>query len=202
MFTGIVETVGTVREIQELSLGRRFVVDAPGWREGLALGSSISVNGVCLTVVASEDTCLQFDAVDETLRRSTLSRIRPGAHVNLETPLTLTAMLGGHVVQGHVDGVAEVENLENRGIERWIRLRMPHELMRYVVLKGSIALDGVSLTVADLNETGLSVAIIPHTAAVTTLGSCGVGDVVNVEVDIIAKHLEKLAVPYLSGRSV
>jgi riboflavin synthase len=202
MFTGIVETMGTVREIQELSLGRRLVVDAPGWGEGLALGSSVSVNGVCLTVIAFEDTSLEFDAVDETLRRSTLSEIRPGAPVNLEKPLTLTSTLGGHLVQGHVDGVAAVENVEERGIERWIRLLMPRELMRYVVLKGSIAVDGVSLTVADLDEAGLSVAIIPHTAAATTLGSCGAGDAVNVEVDIIAKHLEKLAAPYLSGRSV
>ena len=189
MFTGIVEERGTVLEAGafRLVMGCRTVVSDSD------VGASVAVNGVCLTVVARGPEDLAFDLSEETLARSTLGRLRPGDPVNLERPVTLSARLGGHLVQGHVDGVGEVT-----GIERddqggaVLTTRVPEGLLRYAVEKGSITVDGVSLTVAVLAGDGMRVALIPHTLAVTTLGTVVPGDLVNLEMDVIAKYVERL----------
>lgn len=189
MFTGIVEELGTVRALE----GGRLVVECRTVVRDSAVGDSISVNGTCLTVVERGESCLGFDLSEETLVRTGLHRLRPGDGVNLERPVTLLTRLGGHLVQGHVDGVAEVVALEPAGEGATLVVRIPPELERYVVEKGSITLDGVSLTVARLGESGeVGIALIPHTLAATTLGSASPGEPVNLEVDIIAKYVERL----------
>ena len=189
MFTGIVEELGTVRETGT----HRLVVGCTTVATDSAVGSSIAVNGVCLTVVTRGDDELAFDLSEETLARSTLGRLAPADPVNLERPVTLTARLGGHLVQGHVDGVGEVT-----GVDRddeggaLVTVRVPEGLARYIVEKGSITVDGVSLTVAGIAGDGIRLALIPHTLAVTTLGTAVPGDAVNLEVDVIARYVERL----------
>jgi riboflavin synthase len=189
MFTGIVEERGEVASVTPTSLVvscRVVARDAP-------VGASVSVNGTCLTVVANEDGSLAFDLSAETLARTSLGRLAPGSPVNLERPVTLGTRLGGHLVQGHVDGLAEVIAVEPDGAGGVrLLLRVPDGLDRYVVEKGSITVDGVSLTVAAIEGPDVTIALIPHTLAVTTLGSTAPGDVVNIEVDVIAKYLERL----------
>jgi riboflavin synthase len=186
MFTGIVEERGSVASISgsALAVRGRTVVG------GLAVGDSIAVNGVCLTAVAIEDGVVSFDLSEETLARSSLGRLVAGDPVNLERPLTLLARLGGHLVQGHVDAVGTIRDVvpAEAGGAR-LRVSIPAELLRFVVEKGSIAIDGVSLTVAALRDDGVEVALIPHTLAVTTLGSVRAGDPVNVEVDVVARYV-------------
>ncbi len=188
MFTGIVEERGEVLEMADHRLRIRCQV-VPADSD---IGASIAVNGVCLTVVERADDGLSFDVSDETIARTSLQRLAVGAPVNLERPVSLAARLGGHLVQGHVDGVGEVVGVapDGPGGAR-LRLRMPSQLMRYVVEKGSISVDGVSLTVAGVHEDGVTLALIPHTLAVTTLGTARPGDPVNLEVDIIAKYVER-----------
>jgi riboflavin synthase len=189
MFTGIVEELGTVRGLENhrLDVGCRAVT------AGSPAGASVAVNGVCLTVVDGDDRHLSFDLSDETLARTSLGTLRAGARVNLERPVTLASRLGGHLVQGHVDGVGEViEVTPDEAGGSTLRVRIPAELRRYVVHKGSISVDGVSLTVAALHDDGISIALIPHTLAVTTFGAIAAGDVVHLEVDLIAKYVERL----------
>ena len=189
MFTGIVEELGTVRALER----GRLVVECRTVVRDSAVGDSVSVNGTCLTVVERGESCLGFDLSEETLVRTGLHRLRPGDGVNLERPVTLLTRLGGHLVQGHVDGVAEVVALEPAGEGATLVVRIPPELERYVVEKGSITLDGVSLTVARLGESGeVGIALVPHTLAATTLGSASPGEPVNLEVDVIAKYVERL----------
>jgi riboflavin synthase len=189
MFTGIVEERGTVLEAGafRLVVGCRTVVSDSD------IGASVAVNGVCLTVISRGPEELAFDLSEETLARSTLGRLRPGDPVNLERPVTLSARLGGHLVQGHVDGVGEVSAIErdDQG-GAVLTTRVPEALLRYAVEKGSIAVDGVSLTIAELAGDGMRVALIPHTLAVTTLGTVVPGDLVNLEMDVIAKYVERL----------
>jgi riboflavin synthase len=189
MFSGIVEERGVVRAAEP----HRLVV---GCRTVLAdsdVGASVAVNGVCLTVVDRTGEALAFDVSDETLGRTALGRLSPGDPVNLERPVTLLTRMGGHLVQGHVDGVGEVTGFEPDGTGgARLEVRLPVELRRYVVEKGSVAVDGVSLTVAAPPDDGFSVALIPHTLAATTLGEVAVGDPVNIEVDVIAKYVERL----------
>jgi riboflavin synthase len=189
MFSGIVEELGHVRELADhrLEVGCRTVpVDSP-------IGASVAVNGVCLTVVDHASDRLAFDVSAETQARTALGELRPGARVNLERPVTLATRLSGHLVQGHVDGVATVVSVERDDLAgAMLRLEIPAALMRYVVEKGSIAVDGVSLTVAALHDDGASVALIPHTLAVTTLGTAAPADPVHLEVDVIAKYVERL----------
>ena len=189
MFTGIVEERGTVLEAGAF----RLVVRCRTVVSDSEIGASVAVNGVCLTVVARGPEDLAFDLSEETLARSTLGRLRPGDPVNLERPVTLSARLGGHLVQGHVDGVGEVAAIErdDQG-GAVVTTRVPEGLLRYTVEKGSIAVDGVSLTVAALAGDGIRVALIPHTLAVTTLGTVVPGDLVNLEMDVIAKYVERL----------
>jgi riboflavin synthase len=189
MFTGIVEERGEVRAMA----GHRLTVACRVVPTDSDIGASISVNGVCLTVVGNDGASLAFDLSDETIDRTSLRRLAAGHAVNLERPVTLAARLGGHIVQGHVDGVGEVQSVEP-GADGGsvIRFLVPDDLMRYVIEKGSISIDGISLTVATLHPDGVSVAVIPHTLAVTTLGEAAPGDPVNLEVDMIAKYLERL----------
>jgi len=190
MFTGIVEERGAVLETS----GGRLVVSCRTVAEGSDVGASIAVNGVCLTVVERGAGTLAFDVTEETLARSALGRLRPSDPVNLERAVTLLTRLGGHLVQGHVDGVGTVTSLDPNGGGATMRVRAPGEVGRYLVEKGSVAVDGVSLTVAGLEPDGetFGVAMIPHTLAATTLGSVRPGDPVNLEVDVIAKHVERL----------
>ncbi len=194
MFTGIIELAGRVAQLELREDGARLVVEAPGLTP--AVGDSIAVNGVCLTVVECGSGALSFDAVQETLRRSNLGALRPGDRVNLERPLQAGGRLDGHIVQGHVDAVGTLVSMVDEGNARRVRIEAPSELMRYVVEKGSIAVDGISLTVAAVGDDWLEVVIIPHTWDVTNLVSRRVGDRLNLEVDLLAKYVEKL----LQGR--
>jgi riboflavin synthase len=189
MFTGIVEELGAVVE----RAPDRITVSCRSVLADTDVGSSIAVNGVCLTVVERGAGQLGFDLSEETLRRTTLAGLSPGGPVNLERPCTLTTRLGGHLVQGHVDGVGEVVGVEAEPAGgAWMTIRPPAELVRYLVDKGSVSVDGVSLTVAGVDGDAFSVALIPHTLAATTLGTAGVGAAVNLEVDVLAKYVERL----------
>jgi riboflavin synthase len=190
MFTGIVEERGTVVLAPEGRSGGRLAVRAPKVFEDAEIGTSLSVDGVCLTVVHREGGVLAFDLAPETLSRTTLGGVRPGDHVNLERPVTLATRLGGHLVQGHVDGVGEVDAVEADSGS--MRIRLPEGLSRYVVEKGSMAVDGVSLTVAGVENGTFTVALVPHTLAATTLGERRPGARVNLEVDVLSKYVEKL----------
>ena len=189
MFTGIIEELGTVSSFQ----GGRLTVRCTTVREDLAEGASIAVNGVCLTAVDLRPDTFSADLAPETLRRSNLDDLRPGSRVNLERPLSPTGRLSGHIVQGHVDGTGEFLALEALGDENWwLRIRIPAELDPFLVYKGSIAIDGISLTIAALEADVLSVTIIPHTYRNTTLAGYRPGARLNLECDILAKHVEKL----------
>ena len=183
MFTGIVEELGSVVSIAP----DRVRIAATTALEGARTGDSIAVDGCCLTLIAQGDGWWDADVSGETLKRTTLGDYQPGDRVNIERPVRVSDRLGGHIVQGHVDGVGEIVDPAPD-----LRVRMPRELLRYVVEKGSIAIDGVSLTVVDVLDDGFTVALIPHTAAVTTLGHKGPGDRVNLEVDVTVKYVERL----------
>ena len=193
MFTGIIEELGDVEALAKQTAGARLRVRCARVLEDLKPGSSIAVNGVCLTAVEIGRDAFSADLAPETLRRSNLGDLAPGARVNLERPLALTDRLSGHIVQGHVDGTGELLELNQLGDENWwLKIRVPAELDRYMVFKGSIAIDGISLTIASLERDVLSVTIIPHTYQNTTLGTLRAGDRVNLECDVLAKHVEKL----------
>lgn len=196
MFTGIVRELGVVEEIEGGDEGVRLRVRAPAAAADAEVGDSIAVNGVCLTVIQVVDSALAFDAVPETLQRSSLGRLRAGAEVNIETALRAGEPLGGHIVQGHVDGVGTVRALESEGEGKRLEVELPPELARYCVEKGSIAIEGVSLTIAGIGDGTVSIALVPHTIETTTLGKLVPGEPVNVEVDVLAKHVERL----LAGR--
>ena len=170
----------------------RLVVLAPETTQASSRGDSVAINGVCLTVTDRHDGTLAFEAVPETLERSTLGRLEPGAEVNVEPALRAGEPLGGHIVQGHVDGVGRVRSSEPEGDGRRVWVDAPAELLRYTVEKGSITVEGVSLTVAALDDAGFAVALVPHTLEVTTLGELEPGDEVNLEVDVLAKYVERL----------
>jgi riboflavin synthase len=188
MFTGIIEELGTVERS-----GARLKVGCSRVLQDSKEGSSIAVNGVCLTAVSLDARSFSADLAPETLRRSNLGDLREGSRVNLERPLLLTDRLNGHIVQGHVDGAGELVAIEELGDNNWwLRVRIPPELDRYLVYKGSIAIDGISLTIAELREGILSVTVIPHTYMNTNLGSRKPGERLNLECDMLAKHVEKL----------
>lgn len=192
MFTGIVEEIGTVRHVAESPSGRRLEIGAERVLDRLAVDDSISVAGACLTVVVRDDRSFTVDVVPETLSRTTLGRLSRGSHVDLERAATPTTALGGHIVQGHVDATTKLLSRQAEGDGARLRFALPKDLGRYVVEKGFITLDGVSLTVAALAKTTFDIALIPHSARGTTLGTLREGDLVNVEVDIIAKYVERL----------
>jgi riboflavin synthase len=195
MFTGIVEELGRVRSIIPNAGGARIAIDAAAVLDDATIGASIAVNGCCLTVVELGDGHWAADAVVETLARTNLGDLAPGDPVNLERPVRLADRLGGHLVQGHVDAAGTVRAREPQpDTSELFRFDSPDEVLRYVVHKGSITVDGISLTVAAVHDDGFQVAVIPHTLAVTTLGARVPGARVNLEVDLIAKYVERLLV--------
>jgi riboflavin synthase len=189
VYTGIVEELGSIAERD----GSRVRIHAKTVLDGVAIGDSLAVNGCCLTVVAFGDDWWDADLSEETCERSTLGELAADAPVNLERPLRLDTRLGGHMVQGHVDGIGEIVE---PALD--LRVRVPVDLMRYMVVKGSVTVDGVSLTIVDLFDDGFTVALIPHTAAVTTLGMRQRGEKVNIEVDVIAKYVERLTAAHVT----
>ncbi|HLE95401.1 MAG TPA: riboflavin synthase [Acidimicrobiia bacterium] len=191
MFTGIVAHKGSVVDVEDDALVRRLTVEA-GLLADLTVGDSIAVNGVCLTAVAVQDSRIDVEVVRETLSRSNLGAVQPGDPVNLERPMSAQGRFDGHIVQGHVDGVGTVSQVVSDGDDRRLTIRVPTGLARFVVEKGSITVDGVSLTVTGGGSDQFEVALIPHTLEVTTLGLRKEGDPVNLEVDIIAKYVERL----------
>ena len=187
MFTGIVQTMGIVQSIQPGSAGVRLTLDCPGLMRPVELGASVCVSGVCLTVTAADERSLSFDVIPETLSRSTLGDLRPGGRVNLERSLRAGDRMDGHAVQGHVDGTARVSGIVSGPGGHVVTLEGSAELMPYIIPKGSVCVDGVSLTIADVQADTFSVALIPTTLSVTTLGALGMGDRVNIETDILAR---------------
>jgi riboflavin synthase len=192
VFTGIVRERGRVAAAERNGDGLRLRVEAPETASAAAPGDSVAVSGCCLTVTATANGGVEFDAVPETVARTNLGRLAAGAEVNLEPALRAGEPLGGHFVQGHVDGTAQVEQLEPEGESARLALRLPADLLRYCVEKGSIALDGVSLTIAALREDGIEIALVPFTLQHTTLAAATPGDELNVEVDLLAKYAERL----------
>jgi riboflavin synthase len=192
MFTGIVQELATVSAVDHGDDGSVLRIAAGQVAQGLRLGDSVSVDGVCLTAIDLTPGALAFEAMHETLERSTLGRLQTGDRVNLEAALRAGEPLGGHVVQGHVDGVGTIASERAEGFSRVLEIVPDGHLLRYVVEKGSICVSGVSLTVAALTGDGFEVCLIPHTREVTSLGSLAAGDTVNLEVDILAKYVERL----------
>jgi riboflavin synthase len=196
MFTGLVEEGGTILETRATDAGARVVIAAREVLDGLSLGDSVAVNGACLTAVEVDVDRFVVDAVAETLRRTTLGGLREGDRVNLERALPAGGRLDGHIVQGHVDGTGVVREVRGEGESAIIEIAAEPAQLRYIVEKGSIAVDGVSLTVAGRLPDAFSVALIPHTMRVTTLGPQALGRRVNLEVDVLAKYVEALVAPY------
>ena len=195
MFTGIIEEVGTVKRIQRSGNSSFIEIQAKKVLEDVHLGDSIAVNGVCLTVTYFGGGMFRADVMNETLSRSSLGSLASGSPVNLERAMAAEGRFGGHIVSGHIDGTGTISDIRNDGIAVWYTISAPPELLRYIVEKGSVAIDGISLTVAKVTDTSFSVSIIPHTAAETILGTKKTGDTVNLENDIIGKYVEKLMKP-------
>jgi riboflavin synthase len=193
VFTGIIEETGSVAKLAHHAAGARLRIRCKTVLEDAREGSSIAVNGVCLTAIGLTADSFAADLAPETLRRTNLGDLQPGSLVNLERPLAPTGRLSGHIVQGHVDGTGQLLSYEPIGEDNWwLRISVPQELDRYLVFKGSVAIDGISLTIATLENCVLGITIIPHTNEVTRLGQYKPGDRVNIECDILAKHVEKL----------
>jgi riboflavin synthase len=194
MFTGLIERLGRIEAMEEIGDARHFTIAAPDseYLRDALIGESIAVSGVCLTATELTEKSFKVSAVEETLRRTSLGARQVGDTVNLERALPVGARLGGHIVQGHVDGVADIVGLRDEGEGWWVTFQPPFGMMRYIVEKGSICLDGISLTVANAAYNKFSVALIPHTREVTSAGSWELGGRVNVEVDIVAKYVERL----------
>jgi riboflavin synthase len=194
MFTGLIEAVGILEEVEEIGDARRLRIGVgdKGFLSEAQIGESIAVSGVCLTATEYSRHDFNVSAVEETLRRTTLGQLKIGDFVNLERALKANARLGGHIVQGHVDGVGTIVGMREEGEGWWVSFEPPFDLMKHIVEKGSICIDGISLTVANVAYARFSVALIPHTRAVTTAGDWEIGKTVNLEADIIAKHVERL----------
>jgi len=191
MFTGLVQALGTVRELADAPPGKRLVVHAPTLARDAVLGDSVAVNGCCLTVVANAGECLAFDAGDETLSRTNLGQLEVGSAVNLEPSLRVGDRLGGHFVSGHIEATAELVKRQDDRDWSTLWFRYPRALGRYIVSKGSVAVDGASLTLVDVVPDQFSVALVPHTLAATTLGRLAIGAKVNLEPDLLAKYAQK-----------
>lgn len=196
MFTGLVEQVGTIRSIQQNGNGLTLEIKADKIVKDVALGDSIAVDGVCLTVTQFTHNSFRVDAVGETVSRSTLKERSVGDAVNLERALMAGQRMGGHIVQGHVDAVAKIAKVEQRDPEVWLIVDLPDSLQQFVVEKGSVTIDGLSLTIAETHASSIAIAVIPHTAQVTTIGHKKAGDAVNIEVDVLAKYIHKMVQPY------
>lgn len=192
MFTGLIEEVGVVKNISQRKGALCFTIAAVEILKDLKIDDSISVTGVCLTVTQITDSVFQVEAVEETLRKTTLGKLQSGDNVNLERAMKFSDRMGGHFVQGHVDGVGEVTTVQAQKGGILLSISLPTQLLRYVISEGSIAIDGVSLTVAQLKEHEITISLIPHTLEKTTLASLKVGNKVNIEVDLLGKYIEKL----------
>jgi riboflavin synthase len=192
MFTGLVEEAGRLEWLRRGGAGAQLAVVAPLVAEGARLGDSVAVNGCCLTVTLAQDGMLVFDLLEETLKKTNLEDLRPGARVNLERPLPADGRLGGHFVQGHVDTTVPLRRVERHGADLRLDIEMPEEFARYIAYKGSVALNGTSLTVAEVGEDFFTVWIIPHTAAMTNLGELHAGERVNLECDVLAKYTARI----------
>lgn len=198
MFTGLVEEVGRVADVTVDHDRARLVIAAPGVVGDLPLGASVAVDGVCVTATDVDEDGFAVDLMRETLRVTALGRLDIGVRVNLERAMKVGDRLGGHLVQGHVDGIGEVVGVEDVPGTRTLRLRIPADLTRYLVMKGSLCLNGVSLTVADVQDDVVAIGLIPHTMAATNLGDLALGSTVNLEVDVVAKYVERM----LPGRAM
>lgn len=196
MFTGIIEEIGTVRRIERGAAGARLTIAAKTVLEGTKLGDSIATNGVCLTVVSLTADSFSADVMAESLRRSGLGQLQSGSPVNLERAMPLNGRFGGHIVSGHIDGTGTIASLRREDNAVWVTVHASAALLRYIVEKGSVAIDGVSLTVAAVGQTSFAVSIIPHTGAETILLGKKPGETVNLECDVIGKYVEKLLTPY------
>lgn len=192
MFTGIIEEMGTICSVTMGSQSAVLTIEASQVLEGTKIGDSIAVNGVCLTVTTMTTQKFTADVMAETLRRSSLGSLKRGSQVNLERAMAADGRFGGHIVSGHIDGTGEIASLTREDNAVWVRISTPQPLLKYIVEKGSIAIDGISLTVADVTDTDFSVSIIPHTGAETTLLTRKKGDIVNLENDMIGKYVDKL----------
>ena len=192
MFTGLVEETGTLLALDRATAGARLTLAAPLVASDASLGDSVAVNGCCLTVTARDGDILTFDLLAETLARTNLGRLEPGAPVNLERALAAHARLGGHFVQGHIDTTGQVLSFDPHGADYRLEIALPTEFARYVAFKGSIAIDGISLTVAEVESDRFVVWIIPHTLTVTNLRTRKAGDLVNLECDLLAKYVERI----------
>ncbi len=192
MFTGIIEETGTVRSITSRSAGTALCIRAEKVLEGTAVGDSIAVNGVCLTVTSLSDGAFTADVMPETVRLTSLARLFPGAKVNLERAMSPSGRLGGHIVSGHVDGCGRVDAIVPDGIAKRVTISLEAPLLKYIARKGSVTLDGVSLTVVAADDRSFAVSLIPQTRSATTLGELRTGSIVNVEVDLLARYIERL----------
>lgn len=199
MFTGIIEEIGTVRRIEHGAKGARLTIQAKTVLEDTRIGDSIATNGVCLTVVSMTGNSFSADVMAESLRRSSLGTLQGGSPVNLERAMAANGRFGGHIVSGHIDGTGTIASQKREDNAVWVKIKTPAPLLRYIVEKGSIAIDGVSLTVAAVTDTDFSVSIIPHTGAQTILLGKKPGDPVNLECDVIGKYVEKLTAPHKTG---
>ena len=202
MFTGIIEEVGTVRSLTRSGSSSFIEIQAKKVLEDVHVGDSIAVNGVCLTVTHFGGGVFRADVMNETLSRSSLGSLSSGSCVNLERAMSANGRFGGHIVSGHIDGTGTVTEIKNDGIAVWYTIGTAPEILRYIVEKGSIAVDGISLTVAKVTDSSFSVSVIPHTASQTILGTKKTGDTVNLENDIIAKYTEKLMRPAVNTEKI
>lgn len=196
MFTGIIEEIGKIKKIETIGPSARITISAKTILSDVHLGDSIAVNGICLTVTSFGEDYFVADIMNETIKRTSFHNMRIGTSVNLERAMKVDNRFGGHIVSGHIDGTGLIKSIENQGNATWYKIAPPAQLLRYIVEKGSIAIDGTSLTVAYVDRESFKVSIIPHTSEVTILSSKRPGDNVNLEVDIIGKYVEKL----LGGR--
>lgn len=192
MFTGLVEELGTIRSIRKGTNSALLTIEAEKILDDIKIGDSVAVNGVCLTVTAFEGKAFTADVMAETLAKTNLGALNPGDRVNLERALRLGDRLGGHLVSGHIDGTGIIINKERFDIATLVTIKAPEEVMRYIIKKGSVAIDGTSLTVVNFSKDNFTVSLIPHTARATTLGYKKVGQIVNLEADIIGKYIERL----------
>lgn len=199
MFTGLVEELGVIRGTARGQDSARLIIEAKKILEDIKIGDSIAVNGVCLTAVECHRTYFEADVMAETLAKTNLGQLAPGDRVNLERALRLDARLGGHLVSGHIDGVGTILRREPHDIATLLTVGAPAGVMRYIIKKGSVAIDGISLTVIDFNDSSFQVSLIPHTAALTTLGFKRPGDTVNLEADLIGKYVERLLLQRENG---
>lgn len=192
MFTGIIEEVGRILSVSKGINSAQINLEAKKVLEDVKLGDSIAVNGVCLTVTSFKHNSFTVDVMPETMTRSSLNNLKKGSLVNLERALALGERLGGHIVSGHIDCKGKIANIKNEDIATWVTVEVPDTALKYIVLKGSVTIDGVSLTVAEVNEKSFSVSLIPHTKGETTLYEKNLGEEVNIECDLIGKYIERL----------